>query len=100
MRVACDAGQMLWVGADGSVQLCYVTFPLGNLHERRLREMLFTKAHHAAARGAWALDCPNCHCRYGDRIAKDRSLASKYASDRFARAARGPEAPLTSRGRS
>ena len=78
MRVACDAGQMLWVGADGSVQLCYVTFPLGNLHERRLRDMLFTKAHHAAARGAWALDCPNCHCRYGDRIAKDRALASKY----------------------
>jgi len=70
---------MLWVGADGSVQLCYVTFPLGNLHERRLRDLLFTRAHHAAARGAYALDCPNCHCRYDLRVRKDRSLAAKYA---------------------
>jgi molybdenum cofactor biosynthesis enzyme MoaA len=78
MRAACDAGQMLWVGADGSVQLCYVTFPLGNLYDRRLRDLLFTPAHHAAARGAYALDCPNCHCRYDSRIAKDRSLAARY----------------------
>ena len=29
MRVPCDAYQLLWVGADGSVQLCDVAFPLG-----------------------------------------------------------------------
>jgi cyclic pyranopterin phosphate synthase len=79
MRAPCDAGEMLWIGADGSVQLCYVTFPLGNLHQRRLRDLLFTRAHHAAARGAYALDCPNCHCRYDVRVRKDRSLAAKYA---------------------
>jgi molybdenum cofactor biosynthesis enzyme MoaA len=80
MRAPCDAGEMLWVGADGSVQLCYVTFPLGNLHERRLRDMLFTRAHHAAARAAYALDCPNCHCRYDLRVRKDRALTAKYRS--------------------
>jgi cyclic pyranopterin phosphate synthase len=78
MRVPCDAGKMLWVGADGSVQLCYVTFPLGNLHERRLRSMLFTDAHHAAARGAYALDCPNCHCGYDVRIAKSPEAAARF----------------------
>ena len=80
MRVPCDAGKMLWVGADGSVQLCYVTFPLGNLHERRLRTMLFTDAHHAAARGAYALACPNCHCGYDVRVAKSPSAAARLAA--------------------
>jgi len=78
MRVPCDAGKMLWVGADGSVQLCYVTFPLGNLHERRLRTMLFTRAHHAAARGAYALDCPNCHCGYDRRSAMSPAAAARH----------------------
>ncbi len=50
MRVPCDKYRMLWVGADGTVQLCYVTFRLGNLHEHRLREMVNTAAHKRAAR--------------------------------------------------
>lgn len=32
MRVPCDAYCMVWVGADGSVKLCCVTFLLGSLH--------------------------------------------------------------------
>jgi cyclic pyranopterin phosphate synthase len=91
MRVPCDAGKMLWVGADGSVQLCYVTFPLGNLHEQRLRTMLFTPAHHAAARSAWALDCPNCHCGYDVRVARSPAAV---------RAAGAAPLAVTSRGRS
>lgn len=38
MRVPCDANKLIWVGADGTVQLCYVTFKLGNIRERPLRE--------------------------------------------------------------
>src|SRR4026209_583705 len=39
MRGPCDAYELVWVGADGSVQLCDVTFPLGNLHRHRLGEL-------------------------------------------------------------
>jgi len=70
MRVPCDARKLLWVGADGTVQLCYAAFPLGNLNELRLRDMLFTTEHHQAARDAFDLNCPNCHCERGSRIAK------------------------------
>lgn len=78
MRVPCDAHQMIWVGADGSVQLCYVTFPLGNLHERPLRDLLRSDAHRAAARDAYALACPNCHCRYDVRVEKHPASAAHY----------------------
>jgi cyclic pyranopterin phosphate synthase len=78
MRVACDSHQMLWVGADGSVQQCYVTFPLGNLHERRLRDVLFTEAHRQAARDSFLLNCPNCHCGYDTRVQKDAPTAARY----------------------
>lgn len=70
MRVPCDKYQMIWVGADGTVQLCYVTFELGNLHQQRLRDLLFTATHRQAARDAFAVRCPNCHCSYDARIQK------------------------------
>lgn len=68
MRVPCTAYRLIWVGADGTVQLCYVTFKLGNLHRTRLRDMLFTGEHNEACRDAFALRCPNCHCERDSRI--------------------------------
>lgn len=79
MRVPCDARKLLWVGADGSVMLCYVTFPLGNLHEKRLRDMLYTPEHHKAARDAFQLNCPNCHCEAGSRVEKHGPSFRKYS---------------------
>jgi cyclic pyranopterin phosphate synthase len=79
MRVPCDAYQMVWIGADGTVQMCYVTFKLGNLHEKRFSEMLFGTEHSAAARDAYAVRCPNCHCSYDLRIQKDLSSRRKYS---------------------
>jgi MoaA/NifB/PqqE/SkfB family radical SAM enzyme len=78
MRVPCDAHKLIWVGADGSVQLCYAAFPLGNLHQNRLRDMLFSDAHYRAARGAFALDCPNCHCERETRILKHAQSRRHY----------------------
>ncbi len=75
MKVPCDKYRLLWVGADGTVQLCYVTFRMGNLHEMRLRDMLFTPEHTKAARDAFALRCPNCHCGFHTRI--DRNLTAR-----------------------
>jgi cyclic pyranopterin phosphate synthase len=80
MKVPCTAYEMIWVGADGTVQLCYVTFKLGNLHERRLRDLLFTAQHEAAARGAFSLSCPNCHCGAGERVMRDAPTRRKYVT--------------------
>jgi cyclic pyranopterin phosphate synthase len=79
MRVPCTAYEMIWVGADGTVQLCYVTFTLGNLHEQRLRDLLFTKRHRCAARDAFKLNCPNCHCSSNERIMRHAPSVRKYA---------------------
>lgn len=78
MRVPCTASEIIWIGPDGTVQLCYVTFKLGNLHGQRLRDMLFTPAHAAAARSAFQLDCPNCHCEAGDRIIRHGPSLARY----------------------
>jgi len=78
MRVPCDVRNLLWVGADGTVQLCYVTFHLGNIRQRRLRDMLFTAAHRDAARDAFHLNCPNCHCERDGRIQKHLPSRIRY----------------------
>jgi cyclic pyranopterin phosphate synthase len=80
MRVPCDAKKLIWVGADGTVQLCYVTFKLGNLHDMRLRDMLFTPTHEDAARDAFLLNCPNCHCERDSRIQKHLSSRRHYSA--------------------
>jgi MoaA/NifB/PqqE/SkfB family radical SAM enzyme len=78
MRVPCDSHQMLWIGADGTVQQCYVTFKLGNLHEKRLTDILFTEAHRQASRDSFQLNCPNCHCGYDTRVEKHAPAAALY----------------------
>lgn len=78
MRVPCDVEKLIWIGADGTVQLCYVTFKLGNLHQKRLRDLLFTREHTAAARSAYALDCPNCHCERATRVTKHLPSRLRY----------------------
>lgn len=80
MRVPCTANRMIWVGADGTVQLCYVTFKLGNLHQTRLRDMLFTGEHKRACRDAFALNCPNCHCERDPRIRMDAASFRAYSA--------------------
>jgi cyclic pyranopterin phosphate synthase len=79
MKVPCERYRLLWVGADGTVQLCYVTFRLGDLHKTRLRDMLFTPEHKQAASDAFALKCPNCHCSYHNRIETNIAARLKYS---------------------
>lgn len=79
MRVPCERYRLIWIGADGTVQMCYVTFRLGNLHEKRLRELLFTREHHQFAQDAFALKCPNCHCSYHNRIESDAPSRWHYS---------------------
>lgn len=80
MRIPCDVSNLIWVGADGSVQLCYVTFRMGNIRERPLRDMLFTQGHREAARDAFQLNCPNCHCERDSRIQKHLPSRLRYAT--------------------
>lgn len=87
MKVPCDKYQLIWVGADGTVQLCYVTFKLGNLYERRLSEMLYGAKHCRAARDCFALKCPNCHCGYDSRVQKHFESRALYRDDSILEAA-------------
>lgn len=79
MKVGCERYRLLWVGADGTVQLCYVTFKLGDLSNTRLRDMLFTPEHKQAAKDAFAVNCPNCHCSYHNRIERNIGARLKYS---------------------
>lgn len=79
MRVPCNRHRLIWIGADGTVQMCYVTFKLGNLHEKRLKDMLFTPEHVRAARDAFALNCPNCHCGFDTRVLGHAPTRALYA---------------------
>jgi cyclic pyranopterin phosphate synthase len=79
MRVPCTEYQLIWVGPDGTVQMCYVTFGLGNLHDRRLSDMLFTDQHQQAAKDAFALNCPNCHCCYDKRVLRHGPTRWRYS---------------------
>lgn len=78
MRVPCDAYQLIWVGADGTVQLCDVHFKLGNLHDRRLRDMLFSAEHKQACVDGFLLKCPNCTCKVDTRIQKHAPSMRRY----------------------
>ena len=79
MRVPCTERELIWVGADGTVQMCYVTFKLGNLHDKRLTDLLFTPEHSRAARDCVALNCPNCHCSYDRRTTTHLSTRRLYS---------------------
>ncbi|HKE23184.1 MAG TPA: radical SAM protein [Bryobacteraceae bacterium] len=81
MQVPCDAYKMLWVGADGSVRLCYAAFPLGNIYQTPLRQIFGAPEHRAACGQAFKLECPHCHCERGSRI--DSHLASRFRYGRI-----------------
>lgn len=79
MKVPCTAYEMVWIGADGTVQLCYAAFPLGNLRNMRLRDMLTREEYLRAARNAFRLNCPNCHCSANERIMRHRPSRLRYS---------------------
>lgn len=78
MRVPCDAYQHIWVGADGTVQLCDTAFPLGNIRTESFESILFSRAHKGAAIDAFRLKCPNCTCHADARIRKHLPSVRKY----------------------
>lgn len=78
--IPCDAYELIWVGADGSVQLCDVAFPLGNLHRTRLRDILFTERHCEAAQRGFQLQCPTCLCKIDSRIRRHSASVRRHGS--------------------
>ena len=79
MQVPCDAYELLWVGADGTVQLCDTHFKLGNLHKQRLKDILYRQEHKDACRDAFLLNCPNCMCKADGRVLKHASSRRLYS---------------------
>lgn len=79
MVMPCLSYTLIWVGADGTVQLCDTTFPLGNLHQTRLKDILYSQAHKKACRDAFEVKCPNCLCGSETRIVQHRPSFLKYS---------------------
>jgi MoaA/NifB/PqqE/SkfB family radical SAM enzyme len=79
MLMPCLSYTLIWVGADGTVQLCDTTFPLGNLHQTRLKDIFYSQEHKQACRDAFAVKCPNCLCGSESRIVQHRPSFVKYS---------------------
>lgn len=79
MLMPCLSYTLIWVGADGTVQLCDTTFPLGNLHQARLKDILYSQSHKQACRDAFEVKCPNCLCGSETRIVQHRPSFLKYS---------------------
>lgn len=76
--VPCDMYKHLWIGPDGSVKLCYSDFPLGNIHAKRLRDLVYTEEHRQAAQAAFRLQCSGCNCNRVTRDAHDWKTQVRY----------------------
>lgn len=79
-EVPCDAYELLWIGADGTLQLCDTHFVLGNVKQTRLAQLLFTAAHCRAARDGFQLRCPTCFCKIDSRIRRDSAMVRRHGS--------------------
>jgi MoaA/NifB/PqqE/SkfB family radical SAM enzyme len=77
-RIPCDAYETLWVGADGTVRICDAAFELGNVNQRRLRDIVGGAEHRRACREAFRLNCPNCFCKMDSRISRHGPSLRKY----------------------
>lgn len=75
----CLSYTLIWVGADGTVQLCDTTFPLSNLHQTRLKDILYSQTHKQACREAFQVKCPNCLCGSETRIMQHKPSLQRYS---------------------
>lgn len=83
MKVPCISYDMIWIGADGTVQLCYVTFKLGNIHQTSFADMLTSETRRRAAQDAFKLNCPNCHCSMNERVMQHAPSKRLYSQPSF-----------------
>lgn len=81
MAVPCDMYEHVWVGPDGSVQLCYTAFPLGNINRQPLSELLYSTVHRKSAADAFMLKCPGCSCNRFTRIPRHLPSLIRYGRD-------------------
>jgi cyclic pyranopterin phosphate synthase len=79
MRIPCDAYNMLWIGAVGTVQPYDVAFKLGSAYQmNQLCQILNNSYYINTARDAFALNCPNSYCRHHPLIMKHAPSVHHY----------------------
>jgi hypothetical protein len=74
MRVPCDAYELLWIGADGSLQLCDVALPLGNVNAHRLRDLSLHGGAPACRARRVSAQMPQLHLQGADPHPEGRGL--------------------------
>lgn len=82
MQVPCNMYDNVWVGPDGTVQVCQKNVVLGNANSDRLPELLHTVQHVESAQVCFELRCSNCHVNFDSRTCEDPVTSEKYRSAR------------------
>ena len=67
ITIPCYRYDYLWVAANGEVRVCQKAALLGNIHEKPLDEIIYTKEHTQSARDCFALHCTGCNVDWDDR---------------------------------
>ena len=69
---------ILLLAAVAGFHMITLLLSLGNLNDKRLRDMLFTGTHCQAARDGFALKCPTCMCKIDSRIRRHSASVRRH----------------------
>ena len=67
IKIPCYRYDYLWVAANGEVRVCQKAALLGNVLEKPLHDIIYTKEHTQSARDCFALNCTGCNVDWDDR---------------------------------
>lgn len=74
---------MVYLGSRGEVFLgCYAMNPVGNIREKKLREIIGSKQHRKLAERMYMMDCPGCTNRYEFNVATKHLLSHQFRCER------------------
>ena len=79
INIPCYRYDNIWIGANGETRICQKSAILGNINEKKLDEILYTKEHTQSTRDCFALKCTGCHVSYGKRTLLTPKSRKQYA---------------------
>jgi cyclic pyranopterin phosphate synthase len=78
LEIPCYMYDNIWVAANGDVMVCQKNSILGNIHQTKFRELLYTDEHTKATRDSFHLNCSRCHVKFDIRTRQHPQSRKKY----------------------